>query len=62
MQRYIDILGMRAFKCQQGWTSAAALSPHLLLKQVDLEEAIARTNCRWAAQSFGLYIFRTISR
>ncbi|CAK8997554.1 unnamed protein product [Durusdinium trenchii] len=62
LQRYIDILGMRAFKCQQGWTSAAALSPHLLLKQVDLEEAIARTNCRWAAQSFGLYIFRTISR
>ena len=59
LNRYIDILGMRAFKCQLG---CRVSYPHLLLSQRDLDEAIARTNCRMAAESFGLHIFRTISK
>lgn len=59
LNRYIDILGMRAFKCQLG---CRVSFPHLLLSQRDLDEAIARTNCRMAAESFGLHIFRTISK
>ena len=58
LHRYIDILGMRALKSQLGWTA----SHHLLLSRRELEEAVARTNCRMAAESFGRHIFRTISR
>lgn len=58
LNRYIDILGMRAFKCQLG---CRVSYPHLL-SQRDLDEAIARTNYRMAAESFGLHIFRTISK
>ncbi|CAL1147463.1 unnamed protein product [Cladocopium goreaui] len=59
LHRYIDILGMRALKSQLGWTAS---NPHLLLSRRDFEEAVARTNCRIAAESFGRHIFRTISR
>ena len=59
LHRYIDILGMRALKSQLGWTASHS---HLLLSRRELEEAVARTNCRMAAESFGQHIFRTISR
>lgn len=59
LHRHLDILGMRALKCQLGWR---ATCDHLRLSRRELEEAVARANARLESQKFGLYIFRTISR
>eukprot|EP00434_Breviolum_minutum_P034003 symbB.v1.2.030092.t2/scaffold3348.1/size58710/2 len=59
LQRYIDILGMRALKSQLGWTPSC---DHMFLSLGELQEAVGRTNARLEFENFGQYIFRTISR
>eukprot|EP00931_Biecheleriopsis_adriatica_P056233 TRINITY_DN33314_c0_g1_i1.p1 TRINITY_DN33314_c0_g1~~TRINITY_DN33314_c0_g1_i1.p1 ORF type:complete len:2803 (+),score=449.95 TRINITY_DN33314_c0_g1_i1:36-8444(+) len=58
LQRYLDILGLRALKYQAGWRNSNA---HLQLKKQELEQAVCRANSRYAAHRFALYIFRQIS-
>ena len=58
LQRYIDVLGMRALKHRLGWRHE---SPHLRLSKTELEKSVATVNARQAAEGFGLHIFRIIS-
>lgn len=57
LQNYLDILGMRALKCQLGWEPL----DHLRMSKDTLQQATARANARSAAQGFAMYIFRQIS-
>ena len=58
LQRNLDILGMRALKCQLGLSTPAE---HMRLSNQKLQEAVARANARTSAHNFGLHIFRVIS-
>eukprot|EP00930_Biecheleria_cincta_P034384 TRINITY_DN23773_c0_g1_i1.p1 TRINITY_DN23773_c0_g1~~TRINITY_DN23773_c0_g1_i1.p1 ORF type:complete len:3127 (+),score=463.32 TRINITY_DN23773_c0_g1_i1:92-9382(+) len=58
LQRYLDVLGMRALKSHGGWV---ARCEHMQLSVKELQEAAARTNARQASNRFAQQIFRRIS-
>ncbi|CAJ1337770.1 unnamed protein product [Effrenium voratum] len=58
LHRYLDILGMRALKCQLGWQPKCA---HMRMSVAALEQAVANANMRHSAQGFAVHIFRQIA-